>query len=130
MEPRIRDTDGKLCKLELLFRKGNQTIIADVAVCWETPETPLSVAFQHEVATYSQPAFLAAVRGRYPDTSVKTSALIVGARGTWCAKNEELMRLLGLPRKVASWLITDVLRGGLFTHRNFGQVVWDPGARA
>lgn len=62
------------------------------------------------------------MKRKYPEKSVR-----VGARGTWCAKNDELLQQLGIPKRVATWMVTDVLVEGLAIHRDFGRVVWDPG---
>lgn len=125
VEPHTRDALGRPRYPDLVLEKGNGVVVADVAVHWEAPN-PLATAFQHKVAKYSDPDFVRALQRIHPDKEINISAMVLGARGTWCAGNDQLFRLLGLPRRVAAWMVSDVMMGSLDIHRDFARVVWDP----
>lgn len=123
VEPRYRDEGGRLRKPDLVFKKGSCLVITDVTVAWERPE-PLDVAYENKVAIYSDRSFLNAVRARHPGCDVHVTALAMGARGTWCSKNYELLDTLDLDAGIMSSLINSTLRGGIYTHSAFNRLVW------
>ncbi|KAF2880860.1 hypothetical protein ILUMI_25315 [Ignelater luminosus] len=107
-EPRFRLADGALKKSDLLMVKGDCVAVVDVAIPWEGPRS-LESAFTQKVDYYSEPAMLEQLRGRYPGKQIIVSALVIGARGTWCSSNDRISRLLLLsPGDVSSLLIKRV----------------------
>lgn len=97
-EPHIRNLRGVLQKPDLLFRKNSDIIIADVGVSWEAPRN-LNESYECKVASYSIDEFVGAVSQKHPGCSIKVMALIMGARGIWCSRNDELMEALGINTK-------------------------------
>lgn len=124
VEPCIRGTDGVLRKPDLIFSKGDQTIVADVGINWETP-LRLDTHYQHKVSTYSVPPFASALVRRYPAAALRVLAFVLGARGTWCHSNDVLVRALGLSRSECSRLVAGAIMGGILIHKSFSRLVWD-----
>lgn len=105
------------------FSRGNDVIIADVAISLERPE-PLTTAYQNKVAIYSEPPFINSVRKVHSGCTISVYALIVGAYGTWCSLNDGLLGVLALDRSLGSSLVCAALRGEIHTHSAFGRLVW------
>lgn len=124
IEPTIRDGTGRLHKPDLMVTKDDGIHIVEVGVNWETPR-PLAQHFLNKVATYSTPEFILALEQLYPGIPINIGAIILGARGTWCEDNNQVVNRLGLPKSLASTLSSGVLQGGIFTHRYFGTATWD-----
>ena len=125
VEPSVRDSNGRLHKPDLIIKgqDGNISII-DVCVCWETPR-PLQDHADSKVATYSSEPFLQAIREMHPSGQISVAGLALGARGTWCPSNDQILRRLNLPRGLVTALISGVLRGGTLIHGTFNVQVWD-----
>lgn len=129
VEPHIRGQDGILKKPDLLFIKDNTLIISDVAVHWEGPRS-LTVGYDEKVAIYSTTPFIEEVKRIYPGKDIKILPYILGARGAWCHKNNEIVNHLGLSNSAARDLVTTVLRGGWMIHRHFMKAIWRTRPRA
>lgn len=121
-EPNIRLEDGQLRKPDLILLKGSVVVACDVTISWEGP-CSLDSAYQNKVSYYSEPAVLQGLQRRYPGREVKVMALVLGARGIWCPRNEEVARVLGLNRRECATLETNVINGRIILYRNFMSAV-------
>lgn len=110
-EQRLNLQDGQLRKPDLILPKGSTVVVCDVAVSWEGPRS-LGAAYEQKILYYSQPAVMEALQRRYPGKEIRVTSLVLGARGTWCPRNGEVARLLGLTRRQCSTLVTNVINGG------------------
>lgn len=117
-EPRIRDTNGLLRKPDLVLTRETSTILCEATVSWEGPDG-LSAARQNKVATYGYPAFVEAMRSRYPGKTLAMLPLIIGARGIWPPDNQALADTIGLTGSDIKQLVTATIKGGILIHRRF-----------
>lgn len=68
-EPRIRDSEGRLHKPDLLVKKDDQIHLIEVGVNWETPR-PLAEHRINKTATYLTPNFIKALQLRHPGCTI------------------------------------------------------------
>ncbi|GLV46533.1 hypothetical protein CBL_20858 [Carabus blaptoides fortunei] len=125
-EPHIRGEDGILKKPDLLLVKNHQLTVINVGIHWEGPNA-LAAAYQNKLTTYTTPAFLNEMRKKYVGESVSVMAFIVGARGVWCPRNNELCALINLTDQQMFTITADVLKGSVAIHKDFGTRVWSGG---
>lgn len=123
-EPSMRDANGILHKPDMIISKNEKVIVIDVSINWETPR-PLSEHWYHKVATYTEENFISAVQQRYPGSAINVTAIVLGARGTWCALNDRIVKQVGLSNLDRASLVTDVMKGSTLIHGAFNRLVWD-----
>lgn len=125
VEPRLRDSEGRLRKPDLVFINNTDIITSDVGIHWEGPE-PLEMAATDKIRHYSDGSLQRTLQGRYPGRSYSIVPFILGARGGYCASNVELSLRLGLPAITQRRIMHDLLKGGWTIHRAFSRVTWEP----
>jgi len=124
VEPRITCTDGKWKVPDLIFTRGDEVVVTDIAVAWEGAR-PLSTEYFRKQKYYSDGHFLNALGARYgADKRILIAPFIVGARGTWCAENRTLVSVLGMPKHMQETVILDTLKGGWTIHADFYRRTW------
>lgn len=123
IETRIRGTDRILRKPDIIMTKGEDVIITDVGIHWEGP-SGLRTAYDNKQALYNVQPFIDVVQRKYPNKNLLFLPMITGARGSWCAKNIDIVTRVGLNKSDITNIIHTTLRGGWICHRNFMKRVW------
>lgn len=103
--------------------RGDRVAVIDVAIPWEGPRS-LESTFTQKVDYYSDPALIELIRGKYPGKQIITTALVIGARGTWCRTNDQISRLLLLGPEDIRSLVRKVINGSVIIHNQFIKFVY------
>uniref|UniRef100_H3ALL1 Reverse transcriptase domain-containing protein n=1 Tax=Latimeria chalumnae TaxID=7897 RepID=H3ALL1_LATCH len=95
-EPNLIDTQGRLRKPDLIFKKGDQALVVDVTVRLEDNQSSLEKVFQEKIDYYSplKPQIEQLTGCR----NIGFYGFVVGARGKFPKDNSRLLIDLGLPR--------------------------------
>ncbi|KFQ96796.1 hypothetical protein N306_08448, partial [Opisthocomus hoazin] len=93
-EPLLRDNNNELYKPDLVFVKGDQALVVDITVRYESKPTSLADAAAEKVKKYQH--LLNQVQELTNATRIKFVGFPLGARGKWYQGNYELLADLGL----------------------------------
>lgn len=124
IEKHIYGHDGIMRKPDLILKKNDTIIVADVGVHWEGEES-LDYFYHAKVQHYSSEAFLEKLRVLYPGCSILVLPFIMGARGAWCRLNDHLKAKIGLSYQECRTIVACTLKGGVIAHSRFMRYVWE-----
>lgn len=117
VEPRLRDSRGRLGIPDLVLTKGQKGLIIDVTLPYETSPTTLTDADKQKRRKYFP--FKDAIAAGNPQlTSIKVRGFPVGARGKWHKSLDSTLDLIDIPRsrkkilakRIARMVITNSAR--------------------
>jgi hypothetical protein len=110
-EPAIYTRPNTWFRLDLIVVREQKAWIIDAQVPYENQRDSLSIAAYNKVAKYR--VIENAVRDKYGVNEVRTRALVVGARGTWYRRNDDLFRELSIPGQVKQRMVLGALMGSV-----------------
>ncbi|GCC24298.1 hypothetical protein chiPu_0002698 [Chiloscyllium punctatum] len=96
MEPRIKDNTRKLWIPDLILKKENQIIVVDVTIRTDLQINSLEQAWEEKKNKHKhlEKEILDLTKG----TRVSFYGFVMGSRGKWFEKNNELMKDLGIEK--------------------------------
>jgi hypothetical protein len=110
-EPAIYTGPNTWFRPDLIVVREQKAWIIDAQVPYENQRDSLSIAAYNKVAKYR--VIENAVRDKYGVSEVRTRALVVGARGTWYRRNDDLFRELSIPGQVKQRMVLGALMGSV-----------------
>lgn len=97
IEPRIRDSRGKLGIPDLIMEKDGRGLVLDVTIPFEASATTLAAADSKKQAKYKP--YTDAILAAHPQmTQVDIRGFPIGARGKWYEGADAILALIDLPR--------------------------------
>ncbi|GCC20018.1 hypothetical protein chiPu_0021239 [Chiloscyllium punctatum] len=99
VEPRIKDKEGKLWIPDLIFAREHQSIVVDVTIRLDTQIDSLENAWEEKTVKYEH--LEEEIRVLTKGTTVSFYGFVIGSRGKWFEKNNELLKVLGNKRHLA-----------------------------
>jgi hypothetical protein len=95
-EPVIPDPDGNRLKPDLLVYDTRQkhAIIIDPTVVWDSSLEKLDTAFNGKIRKYTP--LVPKIKRVFGVETVQVFGLVIGARGSWCKRNDEAIAALHL----------------------------------
>ncbi|KFR07483.1 hypothetical protein N306_14973, partial [Opisthocomus hoazin] len=93
-EPLLRDDNNELYKPDLVFFKGDQALVVDITVRYESKPTSLADAATEKVKKYQH--LRNQVQELTNTTNIKFMGFPLGAHGKWYQGDYELLTDLGL----------------------------------
>lgn len=97
MEPQLRNSEGNLCKPDVVFVKGDFAVIVDVTIHWEDNSDGLERAHREKVDYYSS-ELEEDIKKISGNINVHFFGLVIGTRDKWNEGNNDLLKLLGTER--------------------------------
>jgi hypothetical protein len=110
-EPAIYTGPNTWFRPDLIVIRGNEAWVIDAQVPYENQRDSLSRAAEGKIAKYRP--IENAVRVKYGVEEVKTRALVVGARGTWYRRNDDLLHELSITGNVRQRMALGALMGSV-----------------
>uniref|UniRef100_H2ZUD8 Reverse transcriptase domain-containing protein n=1 Tax=Latimeria chalumnae TaxID=7897 RepID=H2ZUD8_LATCH len=95
-EPHLLDTQGRLRKPDLIFKKGDQALVVDVTVRMEDNQSSLEKAFQEKVEYYSR--LKPQIKNLTGCRNIGFYGFVIGVRDKFPKDNSRLLVDLGMPR--------------------------------
>lgn len=106
VEPHIK-VDGRTYIPDLVFLRGDQVILVDPTVVWESKSTSLYDAAKAKVTKYT--AIEKALKDLTGKSEITLFGFPVGGRGTWFPGNNKVLDVLGIHRSKAKYICLTVL---------------------
>ena len=124
-EPIFTLPDRKL-KPDLVIITPNEILVIDVSIVTErtrfrhmTEDATLENAWSFKRNYYNQENLINQLKTKFKKDSVWFGALIIGSRGIWCAKNNEVLRKLHIDRSAANVLVARCMEHSIRIWRGF-----------
>lgn len=113
-------SDTNKAKPDLILVRDNQVLIIDVAIPWESRS--LAKAYEFKVNKYATDKKMQAyLKTIYPNKEIRTEALIISARGGWCALNNIVTKKVGLSSAWVKLAMIKVMEGSVKIWRSWSK---------
>lgn len=113
-EPRFTTRDGFRLKPDLVVESGDQVLVIDPAIIWDSNEGVLEHKASEKGAKYR------VLKGLFdPQKTFSSCDMVFGARSMVCREIVELGLALGFSRHGLAYLSASVLRGSLIFLNRF-----------
>ena len=93
-EPAVWDPGGRRLCPDLILRGEDTCYIVDPTVVWDKDMTRLEDAYDVKVRKYQ--GIVPAVKSLYGVSKVEVHGFVIGARGTYCPRNDPIAQILAL----------------------------------
>lgn len=93
-EPTVSDHSGRRHRPDLILRGEDTCYIVDPTVVWDRDMARLEAAYEVKVRKYQ--ILVPAIKTLYGVSKVEVHGFVIGARGTYCPRNDSIAQILAL----------------------------------